>query len=150
MVDAVRAARWADWQRMAKELPDHHVLSVELLRTHSNETVIVLTVVRNGRVVQHELRANAKGQNPKPVITPRVSTGYDDPKGIEGAVPQIAAFAAMAAPAAGGEGGTAEDFAVGYPPPKEAPVPGVVALGSSLLETTFDLGEHAVDSTQTQ
>src|SRR6185295_10830630 len=103
-------------------------------------------------------RADAKGQNPKPVITPRVATGYDDPKGVEGvegAVPQVAAFAAMAAPApppaaAGDDGDVAEYVAVGYPPPKEPPVPGVVALGSSLLETTFDLGEHAVDSTQTQ
>lgn len=152
MVDAVRAARWADWQRMAKELPDHHILSVELLRTHRNETAIVLTVVRNGRLVQYELRADAKGQHPRPVITPRVATGCDDPEAAEGAAPRVAMLAATAAPAAaaGDEGDVAEFVAVGEPPPKESPQPGVVALGSSLLETTFDLGEHAVDSTQTQ
>jgi len=36
--------------------------------------------------------------------------------------------------------------AIGDPPPKEPPQPGAVALGGSLLTTTFNLGEQAVDS----
>jgi hypothetical protein len=40
---------------------------------------------------------------------------------------------------------TPEGMPLGSPPDKEPPDPGVIAVGSSLLETTFDLGEHAVD-----
>ena len=150
MVDAVRMARWADWERMAKEMPDgHHILSVELLRTRRTETAIVLTVARGGRVHQFEFRGDEKGQNARPVVTRRAPTGCDEAPGDD--VPRVAmlAFDAPAPPPdGGGDGGpVANSIPLGEPPPKEPPDPGVTSLGSSLLQTTFDLGEQAVGST---
>jgi hypothetical protein len=151
MVDAVRMARWADWERMAKEMQGgHHILSVELLRTQRTETAIVITVARNGRVHQFEFRADEKGQNPRPVITRRDPTGCDDAPKLE--VAQVAALAIGAPtppppPPPGDDGGpVANSIPLGEPPPKEPPDPGVTSLGASLLQTTFDLGEQAVDS----
>ena len=148
MVDALRMARWREWEQMATEMPKgQHILSVELLRVGANQTAVVLTIARNGKLAQYELRADAKGQNPRPVITRRDPKGCDDPQQPDPA-PRVAAFAAMEAPAALGgddDGSVANGMPLGSPPDKEPPDPGVIAVGSSLLETTFDLGEHAVD-----
>ena len=149
MVDALRMARWREWEQMATEMPKgQHILSVELLRVGANQTAVVLTVARNGKLAQYELRGDAKGQNPKPVITTRREPALcDDPQQPDPA-PRVAAFAAMEAPAAlggGDDGSVANAIPLGYPPDKEPPDPGVIAVGSSLLETTFDLSEHAVD-----
>lgn len=150
-VAALRMERWREWERKAAALPrGQHILSVELLRVDANQTAVVLTIARNGRLAQYELRGDAKGQNPRPVITRRDPRGCDDPQPYDQA-PRVAEFAAMeaAAPldASGGDDGTvANGLPLGYPPDKEPPDPGVIAVGSSLLETTFDLSEHAVDS----
>jgi hypothetical protein len=141
MVDAVRLARLQDWERMATRMPKgQHILSVEMLRAAPNQTAIVLTIARDGKVHQFELVADAKGQNAKPVITRRGRVECDDPKLAEG-------LAEGPAPLAGGEEDTvANGVPLNYPPDKEPPDPGVVSLGSSLLETTFDLGEQVAGS----
>jgi len=153
MVYAVRMARLADWERMAKELPGgHHILSVELLRTHRNETAIVFTVVHNGRVIQNELRGDANGLNARPIVTkPRGPKGCDDP--IPGdqeprfAAMTIAAPGAPPPPPDGGDGGpVADSIPLGEPPPKEEPLPGIIALGGSLLGLAFNVGENAIDA----
>jgi hypothetical protein len=144
MVDAVRMARWAEWEKMAKDLPPgRHILSVELLRINRNETAVVLTVVHNQRLVQYELRGDARGGNPRPVISrPRVPEICQQP-GYEDLVPHLAAF--LVRDADSGDGGVSLGVALGEPPIKEPPQPGAVALGGSLLTTTFNLGEQAVE-----
>lgn len=151
MVYAVKMARWAEWERMAKELPrGRHILSVELLRTHRNETAVVLTVVHNHKLVQYELRGDVKGRNVKPFVSQHRAPGDRDPK-LGAATPHVEALVAMDALEPGGDGGpTADGIALGEPPPKEDPQPGVLALGTTLLGSTFDLGEQAVLSDTTQ
>ena len=57
MVDALRMARWREWEQRATEMPKgQHILSVELLRVGANQTAVVLTIARNGKVAQYELR----------------------------------------------------------------------------------------------
>jgi hypothetical protein len=148
MVDAVRMARWEEWERMAKQMPrGHHILSVELLRINHNETAVVLTVVHDNRLVQYELRGDAKGGNPRPVISrPHVPAACHEPE-FEKLLPHLAAFITRETTDSGDGGPIADGVAIGYPPPKEPPQPGAIALGGSLLTTTFNLGEQAVGST---
>jgi len=147
MVDAVRMARWEEWERMAKQLPrGHHILSVELLRINRNETAVVLTVVHDHRLVQYELRADDKGGNPRPVISRQHLPGGCHEPGFEKLMPHLAGFITKDASASGDGSVTANSVAIGDPPPKEPPAPGAVALGTSLLTTTFNLGEQAVGS----
>lgn len=147
MVDAVRMARWEEWQRTAKDMPKgQHILSVELLRVGQEQTAVVLTVARNGKVQQFELRADAKGQNARPVVSRRDPQGCEPPRAGDPA-PRVAAMAVTEAAVGGGDGGpVADSIPLGEPPPKDPPEPGVISLGSSLLETTFDLGEQVVGS----
>jgi hypothetical protein len=149
MVDALRMERWHEWERMATKLPKgQHILSVELLRVGPEQTAVVLTIARDGKVHQFELRGDAKGQNPRPVVTKRPQVACDPPKSDP--APRVAALAMTEGPApaaADGDDGTvAQGMPLGEPPPKEDPLPGVIALGSTLLETTFDLGEQVVGS----
>ena len=152
MVDALRMARWREWEAMATQMPKgQHILSVELLRVGANQTAVVLTIARNGKLAQYELRGDAKGQNARPVVTRRDPRGCDDPQQPDPA-PRMEAMTLMDAPAplAGGDDGSvANGMPLGYPPDKEPPDPGVIASGSSLLQTTFDLSEHAVDTPPT-
>src|ERR1043165_9154865 len=156
MVYAVRMARWAEWEKMAAELPGaHHILSVEMLRTHRNETAIVLTVVHNGKLVQYELRGDARGGNPRPVISQRyLQPDCDDEvRGELGIKLDALTAINMFGPDAGGggDGGpVAEGAGTGEPPPKEPPQPGAVALGGTLLSATFNLGEQAVGADDSQ
>lgn len=147
MVDAVRMARWEEWERMAKQMPrGHHILSVELLRVTQNETAVVLTVVHDNRLVQYELRGDAQGGNPRPVISrQRVPAACNEP-GFEKILPHLAGFITRDATGSGDGDPIANGVAIGYPPPKEPPQPGVTALGDSLLITTFNLGEQAIGS----
>src|SRR5215468_3458124 len=66
-VDLVRQARWDSWRRMAAELPDHHVLAVEMFRVDRHTTVAIYTLVRHGKVVQEVLQGDGRGLNVKPV-----------------------------------------------------------------------------------
>jgi hypothetical protein len=147
MVDAVRMARWAEWEQMAKDLPDgRHILSVELLRINLNETAVVITAVQNNRLVQYELRGDAQGGNPRPVISRKQVPAICNEPGYEAIVPHLAAFIVREAAPSGDGGAVADGVAIGEPPPKEPPQPGAVALGGALLTTTFNLGEQAVGS----
>lgn len=44
------------------------------------------------------------------------------------------------------DGVSADSIALGEPPPKEPPPPGIMSLGTSLMTTAFDLGEVAAAS----
>lgn len=68
-VQQVRLARWEAWRQMAKEMRNHQILAVELLRTRNDETIAVFTVSRNGEPVQFVVKGDSMG---------RVSTGRDD------------------------------------------------------------------------
>lgn len=142
-VDQVRTARWKMWSQMASKMSDHHILSIELLRTQRNETLAVFTVVRDRKPVQYVLRGDSTGANLKALVSQhhppiKVGPSYH----VEALV-----MAEPASPSPGGDDGvSADSIALGEPPPKEPPPPGVVALGSSIMPTAFNLGEVAVSS----
>jgi hypothetical protein len=150
MVYAVKMARWSEWERMAKQLPPgRHILSVELLRSRPNETTVVLTVVHNHRLVQYELRGDIKGRNVKPYVSQQRGPSGCDPQAGDD-MPRVEALLAAVILDPGGDGGsTGNGIALGEPPPKEDPLPGVLALGTTLLGSTYDLGEQAVNSDNT-
>ena len=153
----VRLARWEGWKQLAKELPNHHVLSVELVRTRNDETAAVFTVVRHHHPVQFLVRADSRGR----LKPQQIDDGCDDHghhghghegKGgygthhAPGAQTAEAAHAlSAAAPIAAA---AAEDpvdpnvIALGQPPEKEPPPPGILALGGVLLSSAFDVGEQ--------
>src|SRR5215813_1188643 len=64
----VRQARYEAWKRMAKTLPNHHILAVEMFRTENDHTLAVFTLVRDGEPVQEVLRANSRGTNVHAVV----------------------------------------------------------------------------------
>jgi len=142
MVDAVRIARWEEWERMAKDMPrGHHILSAELLRINRDETAVVITAVQDQRLVQYELRGNAMGGDVRPVVSQHRAAASDQ---SSRATPHAAALAMLAA--TGDDGGPiANTVAMGEPPVKEPPHPGAIALGGSLLTTTFRLDAQALD-----
>lgn len=74
-VQQVRQARWEVWRQMAKDMKNHQVLAVELLRTRKDETIAVFTVVRNGEPVQFLVRGDSRG---------RLLVGTDDRGGDHG------------------------------------------------------------------
>ena len=154
-VREVRAALWQGWIRMAKELPNHHILSVELLRTHNNETAAVITAVKDHVPVRYVVRGDASGRL-KPNATEHCDPhdkhghgehGHGDPNPRSAAAPVMAApvmaATVMAAPLSGSDGGlTPEGMALGEPPPQQDPRPGIIALGGSLLSVAFGVGEQ--------
>jgi len=143
-VEQVRAARWEAWGRMASKLPDHHILSIELLRTHDNQTLAVFTVVKDRKPVQHVLRGDSSGANLKALVShhcPPIKVGSTHH--VEALVMAAPAPAAMATQ----DGGvTADSIAMGEPPVKEPPPLAIVSLGTSVMTTTFSLGEVAVQA----
>jgi len=142
-VEQVRAARWEAWGRMASKLPDHHILSVELLRTHDNQTLAVFTVVKDRKPVQYLLRGDSSGANLKALVSqhcPPIKVGPSHH--VE------ALMMAAPAPSTGTDDGgvTAESIAMGEPPPKQTPPSAVISLGTSVMTTTFNLGEVATQA----
>jgi hypothetical protein len=139
-------ARAEAWGRMARKLPDNHILAVELFRTEQNETLAVFTVVRNGRPVQQVLRADARGANVK-AVTPR----HRDCKPIkvwpQREIESLRMEAVTLAATTTG-GATASGIALGEPPPKHDPEPGIVSLGSVMLPSAFDVGERLASEGQ--
>jgi hypothetical protein len=180
-VELVRNARAEAWARMAKKLPDHHILSVELFRTEQDETLAVFTLVRNGRPVQQVLRANSRGVDVKAVVPNRpnqVGQGPCSPievrpnhhvealtmdqlilQHVEAlkqealrlqgkAAPALAPLAAPPAPPVAAPGdGSANTVALGEPPPKQEPEPGVISVGTAVLPLVFDVAERATEAT---
>jgi hypothetical protein len=149
---------------MAKELPNHHILSVELLRTHNDETVAVITAVKDRMPVRFVVRGDASGRVKLGPVEHREpndrhgpgEVGYADQGHLDPsprlaatamAAPVAASMAApMAAPMAsliGGDGGvTPEGMALGEPPPQQPPRPGMIGIGGALLAVAFGAGEQ--------
>jgi hypothetical protein len=241
-IDDVRFARWQAWDRLATDLPDGHVLSVELLHSRPGRGFAAFTIVRNHHALQSVVAAQAAAGLPGTdglIVPESIPLGEPPPK--EPPDPGIVALGAALLDTAFREGGpvfampmsrvaepapvsvseppmadvrmarwqdwqrlaadlpdgyvlavellqshpgdaiavfttvrdrhavqsvvtpggrpraaatsadvvTAEGMPLGSPPDKEPPDPGVIAAGSSLLQITFDLSEHAVDSPPT-
>jgi hypothetical protein len=128
---------------MAKELPNHHILSVELLRTHNDETVAVITAVRDHMPVRFVVRGDASGRV-KPGIADHCEPhdkhgqgehGHGDPHARH-AAPAVAAMLGMDSEV------TPEGMALGEPPPQQSPRPGMIAVGGALLSVAFGVGEQ--------
>jgi len=141
----VKVARWEEFRRLAKRLPNHHVLGVELIRTRHDETAAVFTVVRNREPVQMIVMGDARGRVKADDCGPRKwmleaqhAEGHAEPRMME------ARMEASAGEGLAEETGDAapDGFAFGGPPPKQAPEPGIIAVGSVLLASTFDVAEQ--------
>jgi hypothetical protein len=140
-VDLVRQARMAAWQRMAVDLPDHHVLAVEMFRVDRNTTVSIFTLVRKGQVVQEVLQGDGRGLGVKPVV-PRAEQCAPINLGRMFHIDALMMAPPPPPPAAPGDGGgSAYAIAYGEPPPKEPPKPGIVAVGGTGMQNAFDTGE---------
>lgn len=149
-VQQVRDARMEMWSRMAEKLPNRHVLAVEMFRTEDNHTLAVFTLVRHHKVVQEVVRANARGLDVKAVFP---SHHRCEPVQVWPEF-HVEALHLEAAPPADppppppddeGDGGVdLNTIALGVPPPKQPPEPGVISTGTAILPTVFDLGERAI------
>lgn len=126
LVRDLKAAQWEGFRRLAAKLPNHHVLAIELVRTFDNETAAVFTVVQKGVPVRSVVFGDERG---------RVQQPHDCRHKYE-------ALARMAATPEPTEGDQSPDFALGQPPVHQPPTPGLVSLGSALLTSAFDVGEH--------
>jgi hypothetical protein len=138
----LKLAEWEGYKRLAKRLPDHHVLAVQLIRTSNNQTAAVFTIVKNHEPFQTVVMGDDRGRvNPDDCHVRRTPTGEPH----FAAEARIAAAAPMGAGTGGGDdlGDVSPDaMAVGDPPVKQPPTPGMIALAGSLLSVAFDTGEH--------
>jgi hypothetical protein len=134
-VDQVRQSWWAGMVELAQKLPNHQVLSVEMLRTPNDETVAVLTVVKDQRPVQYIVRGDARGRVKSQ--TGEVAHG----KHHCAAVGHQAM--ALMAPAGSAPTNAADPnlMAISEPPPKQPPTPGVIDLGGALMSVGFGVGD---------
>jgi hypothetical protein len=128
-VHDVLVARWEGFRVLAKKLPNHHILAVELFRTLNDETIAVFTTVRNGEPVRSVVTGDSHG---------RVKSNHCEPHALDASK----AFTALDARASVA-GGTADpaSIALEEPPVKEPGRPGIVAIGGGLLGAAFDVGE---------
>ncbi|HEX7837630.1 MAG TPA: hypothetical protein VF469_09220 [Kofleriaceae bacterium] len=137
-VNQVRQARWESWERMAAQLPDHHVLAVEMFRVDRNSTVAIFTLVKNGKVVQQVLRGDGRGLNVKPVVS---REEHCVPIHLGRSLHLEAMLLRDALTGTDDGGPEAYAVAIGEPPPKQPPDPGIVAVGGTGLQNAFDTGE---------
>jgi hypothetical protein len=128
-VHDVRLARWAGFKRLAKRLPNHQILSVELVRTRHDETAAVFTVVKDHEPVQYVVMGDANGR------VRAVEPGQ--------LAPASTAASMEAITLADGPVNAADPdvIALGQPPLKEPPPPSIMAVGAGLLSAAFDVGE---------
>jgi hypothetical protein len=128
-VHDVRLARWAGFKRLAKRLPNHQILSVELVRTRHDETAAIFTVVKDYEPVQYVVMGDAHGR--VRVVEPGQL------------VPASTAASMEAITLADGPVYAADPdvIALGQPPLKEPPPPSIMAVGAGLLSAAFDVGE---------
>jgi len=151
-VQQVRDARMELWGRMAANLPNRHILAVEMFRTEDNHTLAVFTLVRNHRVVQEVVRGNSRGLDVKAVVPHH---HHCEPVQVwpefhvEAMRLELAPDDAPPPPPPDGEddegdgGVDLNTIALGVPPPKQPPEPGIISTGTAILPTVFDLGERA-------
>lgn len=152
-VHDVKSAEWEGYKKMAAALSDHHVLSVQLIRTRHNETAAVLVLVRDGQPVQQVVFADERGR-----VFPGQGKPQDDgskPRSDDGSKPRVQTEALVAQAASGppvpmsldGGGGASPDgMALGQPPISEPPSAAALAIASAALPTVMDLGESAASS----
>jgi hypothetical protein len=147
----VQMARWEGWRQLARKLPDHHILAVELLRTANDETAAVFTAVRNQEPIQYLVRGDARGRLKAPVkgdqggFGPSQGHGHGHGHGRDQDDCGPGQHrAALALDARGEPPVDANSIALGEPPPKEPPPPGITALAGVILPAAFDLGEQVV------
>ncbi len=156
----IRAAEWEGFKRLAKHLPNHQVLGVNLIRTRNNLTAAVFTVVRNGEPVQMVVLGDARGQLLPNQDFPRRADGsacshehvlfalQSDVTG-DGSGGSTDPATTAGLPSSGDPGDTMPDaMAIGQPPVKGPVQPGVVGLAGPLLSAAFgtsqfvDLGSN--------
>jgi hypothetical protein len=143
-VKLVRESRMAVWEQMAKHMKNHHVLAVELFRTDQDQTVAVFTIVKDGRPVQQVLQGDARGMRVRPVMPRDNHCHVPIWKELEATVMStlMMSTAVAAELPADGDEGAAYSIALGQPPPKQPPEPGVTAVGGVMLASAFDVGEQ--------
>lgn len=56
-----KAAQWDRFRQLAAQMPDHHVLAIELVRTPDNATAAVFTVAQNGVPVRSIVFGDERG-----------------------------------------------------------------------------------------
>lgn len=139
-VQIVRQARMDSWQQMAAKMQDHHVLAVEMFRIDRDRTVAIFTLVKNGKVVQEVLQGDGRGLNVRPIAA-RGATQPCPPIDIGRQFQVEALMVTPAALAPPDDGGSAYAVALGEPPPKGTPEPGIIAVGGVGLQNSFDTGE---------
>jgi ABC-type Zn2+ transport system substrate-binding protein/surface adhesin len=165
-VQQVRRARWEVWRQMAKDMKNHQVLAVELLRTQKDQTIAVFTVVRNGEPVQFLVRGDSRGR----LLVDNADQGgehhhhHDHHHGhhhghhdhghhehgdhgdrgyaVQSAQLEGGQMMAMMALAATDDPASPDFMAGGDPPPKQPPPPGFTAAGGVMLGTAFDVAEN--------
>lgn len=148
----VKVARWEGFRRLAKRMPNHHVLSIELLRTRGDKTAAVFTIVRDGEPVQTVVMGDANGRVTVDDCGPRrwmlaleaQQLGAQDPAPDDELRAAAMRLTTDAVPDDGQDAGDAapDGFAFGGPPPKQPPEPGIIAVGTVLLAAAFNLAEQ--------
>jgi len=123
-VEQVMAARWEGFRSLARQLPNHATLAVELLRTRQDETLAVFTVVENGALIKYASRGDLNGR-----------AASRDQAVLNQGVPSSVLVA---------DDGSIDPsiVAVGHPPPLEPTRPGIVAVGEALLSVAFNADEE--------
>ena len=117
----VAIARWEGVRSLARQLPGRAVLAVELYRTPQDQTLAVFTTVGSGEPVRSAVIGDAHG-----VVQPaeiqaetieRIASGTATPPAPGSVDPSV--------------------VALGQPPPRQPPEPGIVAAASDVLATAF-------------
>ena len=164
-VQQVRRARWEVWRQMAKDMKNHQVLAVELLRTQKDQTIAVFTVVRNGEPVQFLVRGDSRGR----LLVDNDGRGDEHHEhhhhhghhhghhdhghhehgdhgdrgyAVQSAQLEGGQMMAMMALAASEDPASPDIMATGDPPPKQPPPPGFTAAGGVMLGTACDMAEN--------
>jgi hypothetical protein len=129
----VQVARWEGFRRLAKSLPNHRVLALELFRTINDETVAVYTAVRDGEPVRYLLRGDSRGR----LLPTREVEPTDDPT----CTPRAAtAMTASDMQEALDNTGIDPNMSYGRPPPSVPIPPNLVDSGEAALLNTFGSG----------
>ncbi|HET7500083.1 MAG TPA: hypothetical protein VFK02_03745 [Kofleriaceae bacterium] len=131
VVRDVKRAQWEGFKQLAKRLPDHHVLAVELIRTSKDQTAAVFTIVRNHEPFQTVVMGDSRGR-----VDPR-NCHFRSEAHLE---PHAAAELHVAADTT--DVVSPDSMALGDPPIKQPPSPGVIAVGGALLSVAFDVAEE--------
>ncbi len=138
----VKLALWDGFKRLAKRLPDHHILAVDLLRTHDDQTVAVFTVVRDHEPVQMIVVGDAQGRVQPHDCGPRAWMRAPDATEQQSATGERLAMEASISPADDpADPADPAGFATRTPPPQQEPSPGVVILATAALALVFGVGD---------